>query len=155
MECDPTRWDYSIYLGSGIINSVCLFWSVSLQIYNIAPLISFVKWFCDMEGALILSISGSLDSINMSIFDTPIVLCNCLPSSSHCEILKLWHEFFSKCVWMDEKARISLSNLKIPWDRRVFRLTGSSKYSKWLCQLRIISCWEQYRRICCTREGVN
>lgn len=48
---------------------------------------------------------------------------------------------FSKCVWMDEKARISLSNLKIPWDRRVFRLTGSSKYSKWLCQLRIISCW--------------
>lgn len=122
------------------MNSVCLFRSVSLQICNIAPLISFAKWFCDMEGALILSISGSLDSINMSIFWHSYSFMQ-QPSL----FIPLWDIktlawVFSKCVWMDEKARISLSNLKIPWDRRVFRLTGSSKYSKWLCQLRIISC---------------
>lgn len=136
MECDPTRWDFSIYLGSGIINSVCLFWSVSLQICNIAQKIilwhgrsshSFYIWQCWLYKYVHFWHSYGfmqLPSLFIPLWD-----------------IKTLAWVFSKCVWMDEKARISLSNLKIPWDRRVFRLTGSSKYSKWLCQLRIISCW--------------
>lgn len=109
---------FSIYFGRGIMNPACLFCNLSLRIGNIAPLLRSVKWLCEVEGSPILSIFGSLDSIKMSVLSLFYSFLQLPSLFSPLWDIKNLAGASSKCIWMDEKARISLSNLKIRWDRR-------------------------------------
>lgn len=131
MQYNPTRWGFSIYLGRGIEISVCLFHSAALKIHNIAPLIS------TMEKILW---SGR---ISHSFYIWQPSLCKKFPFyhsllNSHAAVFSFFPVSdtrylagdFSKLIWMKKKKnRRCSSELKIPWHRRIFRLTGSSKYS--------------------------
>lgn len=139
MKYDSTRWDFPFILAEVSWIQSIYSGNISLQICDIALLISSMKWICEMEGSPILYL------VALTLQKCPF--CH---SSGFMQLPSLFFPLrdiknlawaFSKYIWMDEKARVCLSNLKIPWDRRAFRLTGSSKYPKWLCQLRTISCW--------------